>query len=239
MSGTRVWRRQSYDDAVPERPKTMKTRLHIRQVAWAMGFVTAFGWTSAHADIYTWVDSSGKVNLSNRAPPEGARVTNVFREDPAAQASAEAARAATQSEELRALRERVTQLERDIETAKQPAPAPAPVVYVPAMPAPAPYPSVMAQAIVAPTTQPTYGPCGDPWGNCFSPGSFGFYPGGVVVVNEPAFHRFRPAHRVPARPSAHDFPAPAGSLHAPLNLFGDGRPLNLFGPSQKAQGISR
>ena len=28
----------------------------------------------AHADIYTWTDESGRVNISNLAPPEGARV---------------------------------------------------------------------------------------------------------------------------------------------------------------------
>jgi hypothetical protein len=29
----------------------------------------------AHAEIYTWVDPSGTVNVSNLAPPEGVRVT--------------------------------------------------------------------------------------------------------------------------------------------------------------------
>src|SRR6476619_6917891 len=97
----------------------MKTPSHIRQFAWTMGFVTAFAWTSAHADVYTWVDSSGKVNLSNRPPPEGARVTNVYREDPAVHASAEAARAAAQREALQALNDRVTQLERDLDAANE------------------------------------------------------------------------------------------------------------------------
>lgn len=200
----------------------MKTNPRIRQFAWALAFTGAFALRCAHADIYTWVDSAGKLNLSNQAPPEGTRITNVFREDPAVRAGAEAARAAAERDALRALNERVKQLEQDLDAAKRTEPAP--VVYVPApAPAPAPYPSIMAQAIVAPAAPPIYANCNDPWGSCFSPGSFGFYPGGIVVLNAPAKHRFRASHRgqerrMPAMPSAR-FPTPVGALGDPVNLF--------------------
>ena len=39
--------------------------------------VGALGSQLARADIYTWVDTSGTVNVSNIAPPEGTRVTIV------------------------------------------------------------------------------------------------------------------------------------------------------------------
>ena len=207
----------------------MKTRPPFRKVACAFAFAGAFGWTFAYADIYTWTDSSGNVNLSNRLPPEGARVTNVFREDPAVRASAEAARAATQREELRALSDRVKQLEHDLDDAKRPAPAP--VVYAPPAPAaaPAPYPSVIAQTFVTPAT-PAYGDCSNPWASCFSPGSFGFYPSGVVVLSgrppHRLSHRFHADHRgqrIPVRPLP-TFPKPVGALPDPVNLFpGTGR----------------
>src|SRR5882672_1006116 len=205
--------------------EAMKIHPHIRQVAWMIGFVTAVGWASAYADIYTWVDPSGNVNLSNRPPPEGARVTNVFREDPAARASAEAARAAAQREELRALSDRVKQLERDLDAANE-RPAPAPIVYPPPMPAPAPYPPVVTQTIVVPnaptypTYASTYGDCSDPWSSCFSPGYFGFYPG-VVVLSAPRSHRPNQGHRgqrVPTRPFMPVQTLP-GAPTGPLDLF--------------------
>lgn len=204
--------------SLPLSSRITKTYCSIRRVAWVIAFLSAAGWTSAHADIYTWVDSSGNVNLSNRPPPEGARVTHVFREDPAVHASAEAARALAQREELQALSERVVQLERDLDTASRPPPTPsAPVVYVPPIPAPAAYPSIVAE--VAPAS-PSYGNCTDPWASCLSPGYFGF-PSGVVVLSAPARHGFRPAHRgrTPSPPSAPAFPQPVGALPDPVNLF--------------------
>lgn len=217
--GTRVERRRSYADQALVGPEHMKTHLRIRQIARAIGLVTTLAAVSAHADIYTWVDSSGKLNVSNRQPPEGARITNVYREDPAVRATAETARATAQAEELRALNERVAQLERDLDAANERT-APAPVVYAPPMPAPAPYPSVVAQTIVLPSP-PAYGDCADPWGNCFYPGGFGFYPSGVVVLGAPVTRRFDSIHRGHRGhvPPPAKFPLPVGTLPDPVNLF--------------------
>src|SRR5690349_18536779 len=60
----------------------------------------------AHADIYTWVDSAGRTNVSNLEPPEGARVTNVVREKPPTPSEA-AAREAQRRKELTALEDQV------------------------------------------------------------------------------------------------------------------------------------
>ena len=201
-------------------------------------FIRAFGLAAivtasaaAHADIYTWVDAKGNVNLSNLPPPEGTQVTNVFREDPAVHARSEAARAAARADELKALSERVTQLEQDLDTAKREPPA---VAYVPPPPVviAAPNPPVFAQAIVAPPTfTPAYADCNDPWASCFFPGYPGFYPSGVVVLNAtPAHGPHRPRqgandrHHRPMQVTKPAVPTPVGALPDPVNLFpGTGR----------------
>lgn len=206
----------------------MTTHLRIRRLAWVIVLAGLLAATPAEADIYTWVDASGNLNLSNLAPPEGSRVTHVFREDPTLRASAEAAHAATQREELRALSERVTQLERDLDAASHPpAPpvvyppeTPAPVVYEQATPAPASLTYAMAQAIVAPAT-PAYADCSSPWASCMSPGYFTYYPGSIVVVSAPARHSahpFRRPQRAGSSPPPH-VSMPVGALPDPVNLF--------------------
>lgn len=206
----------------------MNSHPRTRVAALAVGCAAAFVWTVAHADIYTWVDASGKLNLSNQPPPEGVRVTNVYREDPAARAHAEAARQASAREELRVLNARVEELERALAKARDERdrpPEPAPIAYVPAPPPPAAYASAMAQTIIAPPL-PSYSPyfpnydCA--WVGCFSPGSFGFYPSGVVVVNAPEKpHAHPPRRGEPMRnpPPAPRFPRPVGELPDPPNLF--------------------
>jgi hypothetical protein len=198
--------------------EAMNAHRHIRQLAVAIGLVTALGWMVAHADIYTWTDASGNVNLSNRPPPEGARVTNVYREDPAVHATAEAARAAAARDELKALNERVTQLERDLDAAND-RPPPAPIVYAPAPPPTVIYPPVIAQTIVVPSA-PAYADCSMQWGGCAASDNFGFYPG-VVVVSVPASQRFNPNHRGPRvrTPPSMPAPLPVGAIPDPVNLF--------------------
>jgi len=86
--------------------------------------------TSAHADIYTWTDDKGRVNISNLEPPEGVRVTSVLRESKAMKEANEAARQAAREREkealreaeVRALAERVRQLQAEVEVAKRPPP---------------------------------------------------------------------------------------------------------------------
>ena len=78
--------------------------------------------TCAHADIYTWVDQEGMVNVSNLAPPEGVRVTKVTREIAPAPASMVAqrndlAREAARDAELQALNARVAQLQDEVDRA--------------------------------------------------------------------------------------------------------------------------
>ena len=52
-----------------------------------------FGLQLAHADIYTWVDASGSINVSNLAPPDGVRAASVMHESaPATATSDDAAR---------------------------------------------------------------------------------------------------------------------------------------------------
>jgi hypothetical protein len=70
-----------------------------------------FGLEPAHADLYTWVDASGGVNVSNLAPPEGVRITNVI---PASPTATHDAREAVRSAEVDALTKRVRQLEDEV-----------------------------------------------------------------------------------------------------------------------------
>ena len=76
-----------------------------------------FGLQPAHADLYTWVDASGGVNVSNLAPPKGVRITNVI--------SASASKATTRDDdgregardaEVQALTKRVRQLEDEVKS---------------------------------------------------------------------------------------------------------------------------
>ena len=91
------------------------------------------GWLAASAavaDIYTWVDRSGNVTISNLTPPAGVRVTSVTHEPAAAIVRAEALRKYAEESEVRALAERVAQLERALEEARAAPPlAPLPHAY--------------------------------------------------------------------------------------------------------------
>jgi hypothetical protein len=51
----------------------------LRGTLWAI-LVATLGLQVAHADLYTWVDASGGINVTNLTPPEGVRVTNVIPE---------------------------------------------------------------------------------------------------------------------------------------------------------------
>ena len=155
-----------------------------------------FGLQLAHADIYTWVDASGSINVSNLAPPEGVRVANVMHESaPAIAARAEAAREAARQAEVQALAERVRQLEDGIERASGRAPPPVDYRAIP------PPPPVIQYVVVPPPAQYAVNPappantgCDPGWFDCGLWGIPGFYPTSVVVLRAPNFHHFHPGH---------------------------------------------
>jgi len=105
----------------------------ILRTALPMLVAGGLGLPLAHADIYTWADASGAVNVSNLAPPQGARVISVTRTSPADVARENAARDAARRAETLALEERVRQLEADAELAKR---QPPPQVVYPVIPPP-------------------------------------------------------------------------------------------------------
>ncbi|MEO8566002.1 MAG: DUF4124 domain-containing protein [Betaproteobacteria bacterium] len=158
----------------------------------------------AHADIYTWADASGSVNVSNLAPPQGARVISVTHTSAADAARENAARDAARRAETLALEERVRQLEADAEARRQ---APPQVVYrdIPAPPVkyrvdPAP-PQVQYTIFSSP---PAYTQGCDPgWMDCGLGWFPSFYATGVVFVRAPSFRRFPSVpvgHHVVGRP---------------------------------------
>jgi hypothetical protein len=161
--------------------------------------------SGVHADVYTWVDVSGSVNVSNLPPPAGARLLNTTRESAAAKARIEAARDAARHAEIKVLADRVAELE----SRAAAAPA-APVSYAPpppvvALPTPAPSPSVVV--VMAPT--PAYDPQPAPtpvygcaWVGCPLPWTtFGFPP--TVFVNTHPGVRHGPGMR-----GSHDHAVP-------------------------------
>ena len=184
----------------------------ILRTALLAAIVGTAGSHLARADIYTWADASGAINVSNLNPPEGVRVISVAHATPAATAAREnAAREAAQRAETQALEERVRQLESEAEARRQ---LPPPVVYpVSAAPPPVPYWTGRAPASVQYTvysSAPAYTQSCDPgWLDC-GLGLFpGFYPTSVVFVRAPGFRRF------PAGPMRHRFGAPQ-----PVHSFG-------------------
>lgn len=121
----------------------------------------------ANADIYTYVDTKGRVTVSNVEPPDDARVTSVVRSRPSpppSDASGDPSGNAT----VAALNRRVAQLEDELDVARsQPSLPPAPpVVYPVIVTAP---PVVTTQAIVynVPPSPPVadYG-CASWWAGC-------------------------------------------------------------------------
>jgi hypothetical protein len=169
-----------------------------------------FGLQHAHADIYTWVDGSGSINVSNLAPPDGVHVTKVMHASPPAAAD-EAARDAVRQAETQALAERVRQLEDEVEIGRRQVPPP--VDY-----RPVPLPPVVQYIVNAapPLTQyaateapPTNTWCDPPWLNCGLAWGPAFYPAGVFVLRAPGFRHFGSA------PERHH-----ASVHPPMRSSG-------------------
>jgi hypothetical protein len=160
----------------------------------------------AHADIFTWVDASGTVNVSNLDPPSGVVVTNVVHESPPKPAARDA--------QVQALAARVRQLEEEADVAKRQAPAP--VAYQGAAPPPVEQyaedwgpPPAQYSYSEAPPASPA---CDPAWMNCglwFGPG---IYPANVYVLRAPAFRRFHPV-RVEHHLSQHPMHPPVAGQH--------------------------
>jgi hypothetical protein len=148
------------------------------------------GMQSARADMYTWVDSSGSINVSNIAPPDGVHVTSVSK--PSAQELAArdaAARDAARQAEVQALSDRVRQLEDEVQLGNRQAPPQ--VEYRPVPPPPmmmqyAPSPMPAAQYAPAP---PSYNGCDSAGFDCGLWGVPGIYPTSIIFLRVPNFRR--------------------------------------------------
>ena len=105
---------------------------------------------SVHADMYVWTDKAGVTNISNLPPPEGMRIVSVTHSAPKDPAQEAAFREAARQAEMRALNERVQQLQAAVEQARREPPAPIVVQQAPAPP-PAPY-----IVVVSPPPAPAY-----------------------------------------------------------------------------------
>ena len=194
----------------------------ILRIALPLALAATLGVPSAHADIYTWVDASGGLNVSNLPPPDDARVIKVTRDTPPPAGS-----------DAQALAERVKQLEAQVAMRPMPPPAdyaPPPVQYA------QPSPTIVQYFVESAPQQAQYAPpqyyapqydstdywagnytgnwagntwCDPNWLNCgWGPYGWapGFYPPSVIVVNTPNPKRGRPGngfnfgHRPPTRP---------------------------------------
>src|SRR3979409_137645 len=93
------------------------TRTCLLRAALPVVLAGTFGLQPAHADLYTWVDASGGVNVSNLAPPEGVRITNVILASAAKTTRRDDdAREAARDAEVQALTKRVRQLEDEVKS---------------------------------------------------------------------------------------------------------------------------
>jgi hypothetical protein len=146
------------------------------------------GLQPARADIYTWIDASGRTNISNLDPPPDARVTSVIK---SSAVKPETRNDALRDAEVQALAERVRQLQDDVEQARRQATVPVQYQYVPSPPIvqyisiPGPAPMQYADDGAS---QPAYG-CDSSWASCALGWYPGVYPASVVVLRAPGFHR--------------------------------------------------
>jgi hypothetical protein len=203
--------RTTYSDSVIE--SIMSARSFSVASFWVLA--SAFGVQPAHADIYTWTDAKGSLNVSNLPPPEGGRVSHLVHEAsrPVAPPS-DSAREAARQAEVRALAQRVQQLEAEAATAKSAMPpdfAYPPPVAAPVY-APAPPPSVQYNVTLLPQTPqydagsaPGVPACDPTWAGCAPWWGVPFYSGPVVVLRAPNFHRFPPFRGAPPFRGGHAF----------------------------------
>ncbi len=182
----------------------------------------------AHADIYTWIDASGMINVSNIAPPEGARVTNILHARPPEVVAREnAAREAMRQAETQVLSERVRQLEDEVALARRQAPPRTDYRSVP--PPPIQYvvePGALPMQYAVDVAPPVYAGCDSAWLGCGLWWAPGIYPASVFVVSAPSFRRFPPVrsgHNVAIRAPTHPFGPPQrhnSAAQQPIRPFG-------------------
>jgi hypothetical protein len=177
-----------------------------------------FGVQPAWADVYVWTDASGRMNVSNLSPPDGAHVTRVIPSPPKSEAREEAAREAARRAEIQALNDRVARLSDQLEQSRREAavpvayPVPSPVAYPPppvsqyATWAPPP-----VQYVVDTSPQTPIG-CGYAWNDCGAAWGAWSWPyfTNVVVVRDKNFRHVRPGLGHGTRPMA-----PQPLAHAP------------------------
>ena len=174
----------------------------LPRLGFILALMGAFGFPCARADIYTWTDAAGQVNVSNLTPPPDAHVTSVFHTSPEDAAREQAARDAAQQNQLAALTAQVQQLQYEVAAAqRQPAAdpaywtAPAAPDYQDAVDSPVPqvyYDDDMAQQAAS--------GCDASWNGCGVWTLPFFYPASVVVIAPPGRRRQPPSHRNPGYP---------------------------------------
>jgi hypothetical protein len=182
---------------------------------------------AARADIYTWLDAKGQLNVSNFPPPDDARLLKVMQTiSPDASAAGPAPSAAPpvpRPPDAQALADRVRQLEAEVDMARsQP-----PVVYAPPAPPVVQYfvqaspPVVQYVVNEAPPSYPAgpwgagYG-CDPSWYSCsFWPG---YYPSFVVVGPANGSRPFKPGHGMDFRPRPPHAQPTQTSLVQPLQV---------------------
>src|SRR6185369_8925131 len=95
-------------------------RQHLRTAALTTGFAAMLATGVAHADVYTWTDESGMLNVSNLTPPEGAKIAKVVKESPRTTPPPSAPPPdAAPPIEFQTLALRVRQLEYEVELARR------------------------------------------------------------------------------------------------------------------------
>ncbi|MFO1306402.1 MAG: DUF4124 domain-containing protein [Burkholderiales bacterium] len=185
-----------------------------RTIAASLALAAAFS-MPAHADIYTWVDRNGEVNISNLTPPDDAKVLRVERTAPKDAAREAAQREAARQAEVRALNERVSELKAEVDRTRReaipPPDAAPPMAYQPA----AAYPPIVINVVSANSQNATSSPgaC-DGWsidcGVSTWPGYYGGYPSFIPTFVAPG--RGHKGQRRPNPPQ----PAYGGALIPPL-----------------------
>jgi len=191
--------------------------MRLLRIALPLALFGAFGLQTANADIYTWVDASGSVNVSNLAPPDGVRVISIMRSTPPAATSGETDVDAAR--QTKALEDRVRQLENELSRQE----APPPVAYQPIVVPPVVQyilepPPVFVQYAVSETPPANYG-CDPGLLDCGLGWAPGFYPASVVVLPAPAFRHLRPV------PHGHNVGA-----HSPMRTSMIQPPTTLIQP---------